>query len=92
MELVIDKKEEPFASFLKKLTWKDFEDHIIEQISFRVHICRTCVENKKCDFCKCNVTDTLTDPISCNEKKRFHNFKGKTEWELFKQQHNIRIL
>lgn len=63
----------------------------IEQIRFRMYICSKCLENKKCNFCKCNPIDVISEPYSCNHEKIFPNFLTTLEWEKFKKEHNIEI-
>lgn len=69
--------------YLKKLQ--------IEQIAFRMYLCKNCLENSKCKNCGCNPLDTFIEPFSCNEGEVFPNFMQNLEWEKFKQQHNIVI-
>ena len=50
-----------------------FSNVQIEQISFRMYICKKCIANRKCNFCGCNPIDVLAEPYSCNHEKIFPN-------------------
>lgn len=78
-----------FSKIGKFFIERFFKKTQIEQIAFRMYLCKNCLETKKCKHCSCNPIDTIIEPFSCNEGKVFPNFMQEKQWENFKQQHNI---
>lgn len=93
--IVIDLEDPFFVENFEKMK-ADFKNRVfkkeqIEQIGFRMYLCRKCIDNKKCNFCGCNPIDVLSEPYSCNKGKIFPDFKRELDWSSFKKQHNIEI-
>lgn len=69
-----------------------FETFEIEEIAFRVYLCKECLKNNKCPYCSCNPIDKMTDLYSCNHNKKFPKKHSSFEdWEKFKTANNILI-
>ena len=96
MEMTIDLKDKESEEFLKKIFLnfprKTFNNVEIEQILYRMYLCKKCIENETCVVCGCNPYDVLGETISCNHGKKFPNFfQNEIQWTIFKQEHNITI-
>lgn len=76
----------------KKMNWKPFVNWQLEQIAYRSQFCSSCLKNKKCDICNCNVYDALSDILSCNKGKRFPKMVNRLDWEAYKKQNNIEVI
>lgn len=87
--LIIDRNSEYFSIFMSEVLWKGFDEYVEEQFLYRAYVCKSCVIGKKCDFCKCNISSTITDLKSCNKGKRFPDLMKPQEWEQFKNDHNL---
>ena len=74
-------------SFIERY-WKKFQ---IEQIAYRMYLCKNCLENRKCSMCECNPIDMIIEPFSCNKQQIFPNVMNQLNWEEFKQKHNITV-
>lgn len=71
---------------------RNFQKHQIEEIAFRMYLCKSCFENNECPHCSCNPLDKMSDLYSCNENKKFPKLSSTPEeWESFKKQKNILI-
>jgi hypothetical protein len=96
MNLILNLEDKEFVDFFEKVKNdypnRPFKKTQIEQIRFRAYICKSCIAQKKCNFCKCNPNDVLAEPTSCNHEKIFPNFMQEMTWNEFKKQHNITIL
>ncbi len=90
-KFVINSKTVFFVDALKHINETLYKKHQLEQILFRMYICQSCVENKKCKGCGCNVYDKLTEPISCNPKI-FPDMMKESQWEAYKQTNKIQVL
>ena len=63
--------------------------HIKEQISYRLLICKDdCAKQKECVKCGCEYPDRAYSKQSCNTD-RFPDFLSKLEWEEFKIKNKI---
>ena len=92
----INLKSKEVEEFLNRLflnfPQKSFNNLEIEQISFRMYLCKKCIESESCSICECNPYDVLGESISCNHGKKFPNFfQNEIQWTIFKQEHNITI-
>lgn len=76
---------------INKIHWLNLDDYQKEQIAFRSYICKDCIENNKCQYCRCKVHDALSDVISCNNGKKFPNLMNRKKWETYKEEHNITV-
>ena len=88
---VINSKKGFIADSLKNIDVDLYKKHQLEQIIFRMYICESCLLNKKCKNCRCNVYDKLIEPISCNPRM-FPNMVKEKQWEAYKKTNNIHIL
>lgn len=87
----INKAKGFITEALKHIDQALYKKHQLEQIIFRMYICESCLENKKCKGCHCNVYDKLIEPVSCNPKV-FPNMMNQNEWDAYKKTNNIQIL
>lgn len=91
----INFKDEFYESNFKKMESdfkiRNYKKLQIEQIGFRMYLCRKCIISKKCNFCGCNPIDVLSEPMSCNKGKVFPDFLNELDWNRFKKEHNIEI-
>lgn len=91
----IDSQDEKIKNYvgliINESPRKSFSDNQIEQIVFRVYLCNKCLVNKKCNTCKCNPLDVLSEPYSCNHEKVFPHFMSKEKWDIFKKENKIII-
>jgi len=64
--------------------------HLKEQVAYRMLICQSCMEAGKCEVCTCSVPGKLYVKKSCNDGERFPDLMGKTEWEKYKIDNDIK--
>jgi hypothetical protein len=64
--------------------------HLKEQVAYRMLICQSCMEVGKCEVCNCSVPGKLYVKESCNKGERFPDLMGKTEWEKYKIDNDIK--
>lgn len=91
-KIIIDSSENKYQDFLKRLDYRIFKIYQKEQFIYRMYICSKCIEKEKCDFCNCDITDTISDVVSCNNESRFPHLMNDKNWQLFKKENNIKIL
>lgn len=89
-KFVINSNDPDIKRVTDKIKLEGFREHNVEQILFRIKMCKTCFDNKRCSKCKCNPLDKIVEPISCN-KQMFPNILNKEKWEDFKKEHKIEI-
>lgn len=61
----------------------------VEQYHFRLLMCETCVENKKCTNCGCDTLAKMNNRKETCSKGRWPKFKTKEDWESFKTTQGI---
>lgn len=77
-----------FDRILDLNKFRNYQNFEIEQIAYRMYLCNSCIENKKCEKCGCQPLDTLGDRYSCNENK-FPNILSEENWNEYKIKNNI---
>ena len=92
--IVINSSEDYYQEKLKIIKsffpGRIFKQHQIEEILYRMYLCKECFANGKCPYCKCEPHDTMTDLYSCNKNQKFPKLpENENQWEIFKKQHNI---
>jgi hypothetical protein len=66
------------------------EKHIKEQIAYRLLKCKdTCLVNKKCQHCGCNLPERAFSSLSCNNGEIFPDLMNEKDWIEFKKDNNI---
>lgn len=60
------------------------QDHIREQIAYRMIKCDSCVKEGKCKVCGCSVPGRLYTTESCNHGSIFPDLMSEENWIEFK--------
>lgn len=92
IDLESDFIKDKIAAAKLNLPQRNFEKFEIEEIAYRVYLCKECLNNGKCPYCDCHPLDKMTDLYSCNDNQKFPKRHSTAEsWERFKNNHNIQI-
>lgn len=67
------------------------EEHIIEQVAYRIDICKdTCGVKGRCQGCGCKYPERLYSTSSCNEGRLFPDMMDLQQWQQFKIDNDIK--
>jgi hypothetical protein len=68
-------------------------EHEREQVLYRSGVCKKdCVKYGYCIKCGCDLPGKFYVGKSCNNGSRFPDLMGKTEWEQYKKDKNIKLI
>ena len=72
-----------------KIPFLKLDQHIKEQIAYRMDICGDTCKNK-CISCGCSTPALWFSPTKC-EGNKYPDFMDKTSWEKYKKNKNVII-
>lgn len=66
------------------------QEHIKEQVAYRMLICSDCMKEGACKVCHCDLPGKLYVSESCNKGERFPNLMSRSDWDKYKNDNDIK--
>ena len=66
------------------------QEHLKEQVAYRMLLCSDCMEKGSCKICGCDLPGKLYVSESCNKGEIFPDLMSKPEWDKYKKENDIK--